>query len=340
MATVIGLNGFGRIGRTVARLLYSDFAKKKGLELKLGAINDLGNTGTLAHLFKYDSVHGIFKGEVKSEDQVISINGDNIKVFSEKEPARIPWREIGVDIVLECTGIFTKRDQAAQHIKGGARKVIISAPSPDADYTVAYGINHFGYQASAHEVVSCASCTTNSLAPVASVLLNNFGLERGSMTTVHSFTNDQRILDLPHKDLRRARAATLSMIPTTTGAAKAIGLVIPELTGKLDGFAIRVPTANVSVVDLVAQVSRKVTSEEVNNAFRKSSENELKGVLGFSAEPLVSIDYIGSTYSSIVDSLSTMVIGENLVKVLSWYDNETGFSARMLDTADFMASKF
>ncbi|MFM1846692.1 MAG: glyceraldehyde-3-phosphate dehydrogenase 1, partial [Pseudomonadota bacterium] len=318
----------------ILRKYYAGHGKDR---LKVAAINDLTDAQTLAHLLKYDSVHGRFDGQVEVSDNKITVNGDEIRISAEKDPAALPWKSLGVETVLECSGVFTKKEKAAAHLKAGARKVIISAPSPDADATFVVGVNHTEYRPDTHNVVSCASCTTNCLAPVAKVLLENFGIARGSMTTVHSYTNDQNILDLPHKDLRRARAAAMSMIPTSTGAAKALGLVIPALAGKLDGFAIRVPTADVSVVDFVAEVERDVTVEEVNRALRQASENSLKGVLGFSAEPLVSVDYIGSTESSIVDSLSTMVIQKRLVKVVSWYDNEMGFSTRMLDLAGFMA---
>jgi glyceraldehyde 3-phosphate dehydrogenase len=260
-----------------------------------------------------------------------------VKVFAERDPAKLPWGSVGASVILECTGIFTQRDKASLHLLGGAKKVIISAPAPDPDITLAYGVNHGAYNASEHHIISNASCTTNCLAPVAKVLVENFGIVKGSMTTVHSYTNDQQILDLPHKDLRRARAAALSMIPTTTGAAKAVGLVIPELKGKVDGFAIRVPTPDVSVVDFVAELNQDVTVEDVNRALKAASENSLKGILGFSEEPLVSIDYVGNPNSSIIDSLSTMVIGKRMAKVVAWYDNEMGFSARMCDVTEMLA---
>ncbi len=328
MAITIGINGFGRIGRVVTRAIYNQGLEK---EIKIVAINDLTDPATLAHLLKYDSVHGKFKGDVAVADGGISINGELVKISSEKDPANLPWGKLGVDVVLECTGIFTKRDKAALHLKAGAKKVLVSAPSPDPDLTVAYGVNSTAYDTTKHDIVSCASCTTNCLAPLAKVILENFGIVRGTMTTVHSYTNDQNILDLPHKDLRRARSAALSMIPTTTGAAKAVGLVLPELNGKVDGFAIRVPTPDVSIVDFVAEVTRDVTVEEVNRALRSASENSLKGVLGYSEEPLVSMDYVGNPHSSIVDAECTMVIQKRLVKVVSWYDNEVGFSSRMVD---------
>jgi glyceraldehyde 3-phosphate dehydrogenase len=280
------------------------------------AINDLTDPKTLAHLLKYDSVHGKFPGTVEAGDGVITVNGDAIKVLAEKDPSKLPWATLKADLVLECTGIFTNKDKASLHLQAGAKKVLISAPSADPDITLAYGVNHTSYNPAEHHIISNASCTTNCLAPVAKVLVENFGITKGTMTTIHSYTNDQQILDLPHKDLRRARAAGMSMIPTTTGAAKAVGLVIPELKGKVDGFAIRVPTPDVSVVDFVAEVNQDVTAEEVNRALKSASENSLKGVLGFSAEPLVSIDYTGDTHSSVVDSLCTMVIGQRMVKVL------------------------
>jgi glyceraldehyde 3-phosphate dehydrogenase len=333
MSVGIAINGFGRIGRNIVRQL---FTNKQSQSVKLVAINDLTDPQTLAHLLKYDSVHGKFPGTVEAVDGGIVINGQNVKVFAERDPAKLPWGSVGAAVVLECTGIFTQRDKAALHLQGGAKKVIISAPAPDPDLTLAYGVNHTDYKAAEHHVISNASCTTNCLAPVAKVLVENFGIVKGSMTTVHSYTNDQQILDLPHKDLRRARAAALSMIPTTTGAAKAVGLVIPDLKGKVDGFAIRVPTPDVSVVDFVAELSQDVTVEDVNRALKSASENSLKGILGYSDEPLVSIDYVGNPHSSIVDSLSTMVIGKRMAKVVAWYDNEMGFSARMCDVTEML----
>jgi glyceraldehyde 3-phosphate dehydrogenase len=334
MPVGIAINGFGRIGRNIVRQL---FTAKQSKNVSLVAINDLTDPATLAHLLKYDSVHGRFPGTVEAGDGCIIINGQQIKVFAEKDPAKLPWSSVGASIVLECTGIFTKKDKAQLHLQAGAKKVIISAPAPDPDLTLAYGVNHTDYKPAEHHVISNASCTTNCLAPVAKVLVENFGVVKGSMTTIHSYTNDQQILDLPHKDLRRARAANLSMIPTTTGAAKAVGLVIPELNGKVDGFAIRVPTPDVSVVDFVAELGQDVTVEDVNRALKSASENTLKGILGFSEEPLVSIDYTGDTHSSIVDSLSTMVIQKRLAKVVAWYDNEMGFSARMCDVTEMVA---
>lgn len=334
MTTGIAINGFGRIGRNIVRQL---FTTKKSPSTALVGINDLTDPATLAHLLKYDSVHGRFPGTVEAGDGCIIINGQQVKVFAEKDPAKLPWASLGAAVVLECTGIFTKRDKAQLHLQAGARKVVISAPAPDPDITLAYGVNHTSYNPAEHHIISNASCTTNCLAPVAKVLVENFGVVKGSMTTVHSYTNDQQILDLPHKDLRRARAANLSMIPTTTGAAKAVGLVIPELQGKVDGFAIRVPTPDVSVVDFVAELAQDTTVEELNRALKNASENSLKGILGFSTEPLVSIDYTGDTHSSIVDSLSTMVIQKRLAKVIAWYDNEMGFSARMCDVTELIS---
>ena len=333
-APTIGINGFGRIGRNVLRLIYQDRAKHP---MKVAAINDLTDAKTLAHLLKYDSVHGRFEGEVTAGDGYIEVNGDKIKILSEKDPAKLPWKDLNVDMVMECTGLFTDKEKAAVHLKGGAKKVIVSAPANNADITIAYGVNHTAYQPDNHQVISCASCTTNCLAPVAKVLNDSFGIVRGTMTTIHSFTNDQRILDLPHKDLRRARAAGVSMIPTSTGAAKAIGLVIPELAGKLDGFAVRVPTTNVSVVDLVVELGRDTTKDDINAALKEASNGALKGVLGFCEEPLVSVDFVGNLASSTVDALSTMVIQKRMAKVIAWYDNEMGFSARMIDVCEHIS---
>lgn len=335
MAVRFAINGFGRIGRNVVRAI----EKSKNSNVELVAINDLTTPDTLAHLLKYDSVHGRFNGEIQSKDGAIEINGKSIKVFSERDPSALPWKDLQIDAVLECTGVFTKNEDASKHISAGAKKVLISAPANDSDLTMVYGVNHHLYNSSEHHVVSNGSCTTNCLAPVVKVLLDNFGLNHGFMTTIHSYTNDQRILDLPHKDLRRARAAALSMIPTTTGAAKAIGLVIPELKGKLDGLAIRVPTPNVSLVDFVAELGKEVTVEEINNALISSSTGSLQGVLAVSDEPLVSCDYNGCSASSTVDLSSTMVMNGNLVKVLSWYDNEMGFSYRMIDVLSMLLGK-
>jgi len=334
MSLKIGINGFGRIGRSVVRAL-----KEKGYPLELVAINDLADAATSAHMLKYDSVHGRFSGEVSVADQSLMIDGKKVAISACKNPEEIPWKQWDVDIVMECTGFFTAREKAALHLKGGAKKVLISAPAEEPDITVAYGINLEQYNPSQHHVISNASCTTNCLAPVAKVLHEAFGIEKGLVTTVHSYTNDQKVLDVPHKDLRRARAAAISQIPTKTGAAKAVGLVLPELKGKIDGMAIRVPTANVSCVDLVCSLKKNVTVDSVNAALKAASESSLKGVLGYSDEPLVSVDYNGDGRSSIVDGLSTKVIGDNLVKVLAWYDNETGFSHRMVDVASYIGKR-
>lgn len=323
----IGINGFGRIGRCVFR---AGLGNKK---IDFVAINDLTDAKTLAHLLKYDSVHGRFDGEVKAEGNSLIVEGKRIQVLSETDPEKIPWGKLGVDIVIESTGRFVDRENTLKHLKAGARKVIISAPAKDPDWTVVMGVNDKEYNPKKHNIISNASCTTNCLAPVAKVLLDKFGIRKGLMTTVHAYTSDQRLLDLPHTDLRRARAAALSMIPTTTGAAVAVSLVLPELEGKLDGMAIRVPTSNVSLVDLIVETERNVTVDEVNNAIRKAADSELKGILAYSDEPLVSIDYNGNPNSSIVDLQSTKVLDGNLVKVLSWYDNEMGYSNRMIDLA-------
>jgi glyceraldehyde 3-phosphate dehydrogenase len=332
MAVRVGINGFGRIGRCILRAGY------KNDLIDFVAINDITDTKTLAHLLKYDSVHGTFEADVKPLEGAIDLNGKKIHVFQEKDPENLPWKKLEVDIVLECSGLFTSKEKAQKHLKAGAKKVIISAPASDADITVCMGINNNMYEPSKHHVISNASCTTNCLAPVAKVLHENFGIKKGIMTTIHSYTNDQRILDLPHKDLRRARAAALSMIPTTTGAAKAVGLVLPELKGKLDGISVRVPTPNVSLVDLTAEVEKTVTKEEVNKAMLEASRGVLKGILHYVDEPLVSSDFNHTPYSSIFDAPSTMVVGEKLVKVFSWYDNEWGFSNRMNDLALFIAT--
>ena len=329
----VAINGFGRIGRNILRQYFT-----KGYpDIEIVAINDLTDAATLAHLLKYDSVHGRFEKSVTVDGSSLTVDGKIITITSERDPANLPWKKLNVDLVLECTGIFTKHDSASKHIEAGAKRVLISAPATDPDITLAYGVNHKEYKASEHKIISCASCTTNCLAPVAKVILENFGIICGTMTTVHSYTNDQNILDLPHKDLRRCRAAALSMIPTTTGAAKAVGLVLPELKGKVDGFAIRVPTPNDSVVDFVVNLERDTTVEEVNRALKAASENDLKGILGFSEEALVSIDYNGCSNSSTVDSLCTMVINKRMLKVISWYDNEMGFSTRMLDVSTLIA---
>jgi len=330
MAIRVGINGFGRIGRTVLRYA----VKEKGIEIV--AINDLTDAKTLAHLLKYDSVHGIFPGTVDYNANELIINGKAIKILAVKNPEELPWKKEKVEVVLESTGIFTARAKAELHLKAGAKKVIISAPATDEDITVVMGVNHHLYDAKKHNIISNASCTTNCLAPVAKILNDSFGIEKGLVTTIHSYTNDQNILDLPHKDLRRARAAAMSMIPTTTGAAKAVALVLPELKGKMDGMAIRVPTPNVSVVDLVATLSKKTDAEKVNAALKKASKGALKGILGFCEEPLVSIDFNGNPLSSIVDASCTKVLDGNMVKVLTWYDNESGFSKRVVDLINYM----
>jgi glyceraldehyde 3-phosphate dehydrogenase len=333
MATKIGINGFGRIGRNFFRAACGDAA------LDIVAVNDITDAKTLAHLLKYDSVHGAFKGTVEAKDQSLVVNGKEIKVLASKDPAALPWKDLGVEVVVESTGRFTDRASAAKHLEAGAKKVIISAPAKDEDITIVLGVNETRYDPAKHHVISNASCTTNCLAPVAKVLLQNFGIKHGLMTTIHSYTNDQQILDLPHKDLRRARAAAMSMIPTSTGAAKAVGLVLPELKGKMHGLSIRVPTPNVSVVDLVAEMEKPVTAEAVNASLKKAAEGELKGILGYSDEPLVSIDFNGNPLSSIVDIPSTSVVDGTMLKVLSWYDNEWGYSCRVRDLIKYIAAK-
>lgn len=333
MAVKVAINGFGRIGRNILR------ASANNRELDFVAINDLTDSKTLAHLLKYDSVHGIFNADIKATDSAIVVNGKEIKIIATKDPADLPWKALGVDIALECSGLFTERDKAARHLSAGAKKVIISAPAKNPDITIVIGVNDDKYDASSHNIISNASCTTNCLAPIAKVILENFGIARGLMTTIHSYTNDQKILDLPHKDLRRARAAALSMIPTTTGAASAVSLVLPQLKNKLDGLAIRVPTPNVSLVDLVVDVEKDTTVEEVNAALKKAAEGKLKGILQFCEEELVSKDFNGNDNSSIVDAANTAVIDKRMVKVLSWYDNEWGYSSRMRDLAIFVSGK-
>ncbi|MDN5293018.1 MAG: hypothetical protein PWQ91_595 [Eubacteriales bacterium] len=333
MGVRVAINGFGRIGRAVLR------AAVDKPEFEVVAINDLTDAKTLAHLLKYDSVHGIFQADVRATEDAIVVNGKTIKVFAETEPSRLPWKDLAIDIVIESTGRFTKRADAAKHLEAGAKKVVISAPAKEEDITIVMGVNHEKYDPANHHVISNASCTTNCLAPFAKVLHERFGIVKGLMTTIHAYTNDQRILDLPHKDLRRARAAAMSIIPTTTGAAKAVGLVLPELKGKLNGFAMRVPTPNVSVVDLVAELSRPATVEEINSALKEAAEGKLKGILAFCEEPLVSVDFNGNPHSSIIDGPSTMVIEGNLAKVVAWYDNEWGYSNRLVDLCLYMASR-
>jgi glyceraldehyde 3-phosphate dehydrogenase len=327
----VGINGFGRIGRQVVRA-----AKERGAKLDIVAVNDLTDTKTLAHLFKYDSVHGKYDGEVSHDAESITIDGDRIKVLKEKDPALLPWKDLKVDIVLESTGRFTKSDDARKHITGGAKKVVISAPATGEDITIVLGVNGDKYDAAKHVIISNASCTTNCLAPMVKVIRDAFGFKHGTMVTIHSYTNDQSILDLPHKDLRRARAAAVSMIPTTTGAAKATSLVIPEVKGKIDGIAIRVPTPDVSLTELTVEVEKGTTIAEVNAAFKKASESNLKGILAYSEEELVSVDYIGNPFSCTLDSKNTNVIDGTMVKVSGWYDNEWGYSSRCVDLLEMV----
>lgn len=336
MSIKVAINGFGRIGRNAFKIAQKNL--KEGIEIV--AINDLTDVNTIAHLLKYDSCFGKFDGTVEVVDGDLLVNGKTVKVLAERDPKNLPWKELGVDIVMECTGLFTKREKANLHIEAGAKKVLISAPATDEDVTVVLGVNEGDYIPSEHNIISNASCTTNCLAPFAKVIDENFGIVRGLMTTVHAYTNDQNILDLPHKDLRRARAAAESIIPTTTGAAKAVGKVLPNLQGKLNGFALRVPTPTVSVTDIVFEVSKNTSKEEVNAALKAAaSEGPMKGILGFSEEPLVSIDYRGDERSSIVDGLSTMVLDGNMVKVVSWYDNEWGYSCRIVDLVNYVVDR-
>ena len=329
----IAINGFGRIGRVF-------FRKCKGFkDIEIVAINDITDAHTLAHLLKYDSVHGTFDSEVRAGENSVFVDGKEIRILAELAPEKLPWKDLNVDIVIESTGRFTDKGPASKHLEAGAKWVIVSAPSKDPDITVCLGVNEEKLDPSAHKIISNASCTTNCLAPVAKVINDNFGILRGLMTTIHSYTNDQRILDLPHSDLRRARAAALSMIPTTTGAAKAVGLVLPELKGKLDGMSIRVPTPNVSVVDLTAELAKDTTAAEVNAALKKAAEGPMKGILAVTDEPLVSIDFNGSSLSSTVDADLTRVIGNRLVKVIAWYDNESGYSSRLRDLALYIMEK-
>ena len=333
MAIRVGINGFGRIGRNVFR------ASLNEPELEFVAINDITDAETLAHLLRYDSVHGQLDADIIAEDNALVVNGKRIEIIQERDPGKLPWGNLGVDIALESTGLFTAREQASLHLSAGAKKVIISAPAKNPDITVCYGVNHTKYNPAAHHIISNASCTTNCLSPVAKVLHESFDITHGLMTTVHAYTNDQRILDLPHSDIRRARAAAQSMIPTSTGAARAVGEVLPELKGKLDGMAVRVPTANVSVVDLVAELGRTASADAVNDAMRIAAEGPLKGVLQYCEEELVSVDFNGNPHSSIFDSALTKVMDDNFVKVLSWYDNEWGFSNRMRDMTLFIGSQ-
>lgn len=334
MSIKVGLNGFGRIGRAVLRLAQTEF----GDDIEIVALNARANTETLVHLFKYDSCYGKFNGEASVvEENVMKVNGKEIKIFRCNDPEDIPWGELGVDIVVESTGIFKDREKASKHLKAGAKKVIITAPGKNEDVTIVMGVNEEDYDPANHHIISNASCTTNCLAPFAKVLDDKFGIEKGLMTTVHAYTNDQRILDKTHKDLRRARAAGESIIPTTTGAAKAVSKVLPQLEGKLNGFALRVPTPTVSLVDLVCELKKPATVEEINAAFKEASEGSMKGILGYSEEPLVSVDYKGDERSSIVDGLSTLSMGDKMFKILSWYDNEWGYSARTVDLVKYVA---
>ena len=332
----VAINGFGRIGRNTLRaaLGHSQYGK----EFEIIAINDLGNTEILAHLFKYDSIYGKFNGNIEAKDDGIEINGRHIKFLSQVNPSKLPWNNLDIDVVVESTGLFRKREDATQHLEAGAKKVIISAPAKDPDITVVLGVNEHLYDADNHNLISNASCTTNSLAPPVKVLHDTFGIEQGFMTTIHSYTGDQRILDFPHKDLRRARAAAVSIIPTTTGAAKAVTLVIPELKGKIDGIAVRVPTPDGSLTDFTCTLKKDVTKDEVNNAFKNAAETNLKGIMQYSEEPLVSVDIVGNPHSAIIDGLSTKVNGErgNLLKILSWYDNEWGYSCRIVDLINYL----
>jgi glyceraldehyde 3-phosphate dehydrogenase len=330
MAVRVGINGFGRIGRNVLRAGLD----KKGLEFV--AVNDLTDAKTLAHLLKYDSVHGRFRADVHADGDAILIDGKEIKVYAQKDPAQLPWKDLKVDVVLESTGKFTDRVGGSKHIEAGAKKVVVSAPAKDPDVSMVLGVNEKDYNPSKHHIVSMGSCTTNCLAPVAKILVEEFGVEKGLMTTIHAYTNDQVILDFPHKDLRRARSAAMSMIPTTTGAATALSLVIPELKGKMDGMAIRVPTPNVSVVDLVVELKKETTAEELNRILKSYADGKMKGILSFCEDPLVSIDFNGNPHSSIVDGPSTKVIGKKMAKIISWYDNEWGFSNRMVELLAYL----
>ena len=333
MRTKVGINGFGRIGRAVFKCILND---PECSNFEIVGINDLTDSSTLEHLLKYDSVQGVSSHEIQSDSEGLIINGKHIKIIAERDPVNLPWKQLGVDIVIESTGLFTKRDAAKKHIEAGAKKVIISAPATDPDVTIVLGVNEESYNSSEHQIVSNASCTTNCLAPLAKVMHESFGIKKGLMTTIHSYTNDQKILDLPHSDLRRARAANLSIIPTTTGAAKAVALVFPEIKGKLDGMAIRVPTPNVSLIDLVVEVEKNTSVEEVNQTLRDASDGPLNKIMRFEEKPLVSIDFNGDSCSSIIDGISTKVIEGNMVKVLSWYDNEWGYSNRVKDLLKFI----
>ncbi|MEM2082212.1 MAG: type I glyceraldehyde-3-phosphate dehydrogenase [Candidatus Bathyarchaeia archaeon] len=334
MGLKVGINGFGRIGRVFFRC-----ALKYGLDAEVVAVNDITDPRTLAHLLKYDSVHGVLDSEVKYSKDSITVDGREIKVLSRKDPGELPWSDLGVDVVVESSGLFTKRADASKHLKAGAKKVIISAPSEDADVTIVFGVNDKAYDHAKHQVISLASCTTNCLAPVVKVLNDGFGVRHALMSTAHAYTNDQRILDLPHKDLRRARAGALSIIPTTTGAAIATTLALPELRGKIHGIALRVPVPNGSLVDLVAELKREATTEAINEAFKRASEGPMKGILEYTEDPIVSVDCIGNPHSSIVDGASTMVMDGTMAKVLAWYDNEWGYSCRIVDMVRLLSKK-
>ncbi|MBM7614362.1 type I glyceraldehyde-3-phosphate dehydrogenase [Alkaliphilus hydrothermalis] len=334
MTVKVAINGFGRIGRNAFKV-----ALEEQRDWEIVAINDLTDPATLGHLLRYDSLYGKFQGEIKALDDALVVNGKTIKIYAEKDPEKLPWKEIGVDVVIEATGVFRSKDKAMKHINAGAKKVVITAPAKNEDITIVMGVNEKDYDPVNHHIISNASCTTNCLAPFAKVIDENFGIKKGLMTTIHAYTNDQRILDLPHSDLRRARAAAQSIIPTTTGAAEAVALVLPQLKGKLSGMAMRVPTPTVSVVDFVAEVGKNTSAEEVNAALEAAAKGELKGVMNFSDEPLVSADYRQDPHSSIVDALSTTVIGENLVKVIAWYDNEWGYSVRVVDIVSYIVKQ-
>jgi len=333
MSIKVGINGFGRIGRNIMR------AAMAHDDIDIVAVNDLTDTATLAHLLKYDSILGNLKADIKADGDTITVDGDKFKVLTQKDPALLPWKDLGVDVVFEGTGRFTKREDAAKHLAAGAKKVIITAPAKGPDVTVVMGVNHEAYDPAKHQIISNASCTTNCLAPVAKVLHETFGINKGWMTTVHAYTNDQQLLDLPHKDLRRARAAALSMIPTTTGAASAVGEVLPALKGKLDGISIRVPTPNVSMVDLTAVLNKKATAEEVNGAFKAAADGAYKGIIEFVTAPLVSIDFRGNPHSAMIDAPYTKVLDGDLLKILAWYDNEWGYSSRCVDLLRYMAKR-
>ena len=335
MAAKIGINGFGRIGRLALKAISQHYSDK----LEVAIVNDLTDAKTNAHLLKYDSTYGIYPGKVEAKDDAIVVDGRETKVIAERDPGKIPWKDYGVEVVIESTGLFTDATKAAAHFQGGAKKVIISAPAKNEDITIVLGVNEDKYDPKKHNIISNASCTTNCIAPVVKVLNDNFGLTKGLLSTIHSYTNDQRLLDMYHKDLRRARAAAINIVPTTTGAAKAVALVIPEVKGKLHGMALRVPTPTVSLCDLVADLDKEVTVEQINQAFKTAAEGKLKGILEYCEEPLVSTDFKGNQYSSIYDALSTIVIGDNMVKVIAWYDNEWGYSCRLADLVIYILSK-